>query len=152
MSPHGFFQVWGYLYIFPIFFTYNKFHTIECCLLYITECIMYKNSYNCSCHIIINNCIHLFCCCLVTKLCPTLCDPMDWNVQSMSFTISWNLPKLMPIELVMLSNHLIFCHPHLLLPSIFPSIKVFSNESAPHIRWPKYWRFSFGIRGRLVFD
>ena len=61
----------------------------------------------------------------------------------LSFTISWSLLKLMPIELVMLSNHLIFCHPLLLLPSIFPSIRVFSNESALHIRWPKYWSSSF---------
>ena len=52
----------------------------------------------------------------------------------------------MSIELVMPSNHLILCHPLLLLPSIFPSIRVFSNESVLHIRWPKYWRFSFNIR------
>ena len=55
------------------------------------------------------------------------------------------LPKLMPIESGMLSNHLILCRPLLLLPSIFPSIRVFSNESALHIRWPKYWSFSFNI-------
>ena len=64
---------------------------------------------------------------------------------SLSFTISWNLLKLMSIESVMPSNHLILCHPFLLLPSIFPSIRVFSNESALHIRWPKYWSFSFSI-------
>ena len=64
---------------------------------------------------------------------------------SLSFTISWNLLKLMSIELVMPSNHLILCHPLLLLPSIFPSIRVFSNESALHIRWPKTWSFSFSI-------
>ena len=56
-----------------------------------------------------------------------------------------SLLKLMSIELVMPSNHLILCHPLLLLPSIFPSIRVFSNESVPHIRWPKYWSFSFSI-------
>ena len=61
---------------------------------------------------------------------------------SLFFNISWGLFKLMSIELVMLSNHLIFCHPHLLLPSIIPSIKVFSNESALCIRWPNYWSFS----------
>ena len=60
-------------------------------------------------------------------------------------TISLNLIKLMAIELVMPSNHLIFCHPILLLPSINPSIMVFSNEPALHIRWPKYWSFSFSI-------
>ena len=61
------------------------------------------------------------------------------------FTISQNLLKLMFIELVMLSNNFIFCWPFILLPSIFPSIRVFSNESAPWIRWPKYWSFSFNI-------
>jgi len=64
---------------------------------------------------------------------------------SLSFTISWSLLKLMSIESVMPSNYLILCHPLLLLPSIFPSIRVFSNESAHHNRWPKYWSFSFSI-------
>ena len=64
---------------------------------------------------------------------------------SLSITNSWSLPKLMSIESVMPSNHLIFCHPLLLLPSIFPSIRVFSNESALCIKWPKYWNFSFNI-------
>ena len=64
---------------------------------------------------------------------------------SLSFTISQNLLKFMSIESVMPSNHLIFCHPLLLLPSIFPSIGVFSNESALCIRWPRYWSFSFSI-------
>ena len=64
---------------------------------------------------------------------------------SQSITISWNLLKLMSIESVMPSNHLILCRPLLLLPSIFPSIRVFSNESVLHIRWPKYWSFSFSI-------
>ena len=64
---------------------------------------------------------------------------------SLSFTVSWSLLKLVSIELVMLSNHFIFCRPLLLLPSICPSIKVFSSESALHIRWPQYWSFSFSI-------
>ena len=64
---------------------------------------------------------------------------------SLSITNSRNLPKLMSIELVMPSSHLILCRPLLLLPSIFPSIRVFSNESALRIRWPKYWSFSFNI-------
>ena len=64
---------------------------------------------------------------------------------SLSFTISWSLIKLMSVESVMLSNHLVLCHPLLLLPSVFPSIRVFSNESALCIRWPKYWSFSFSI-------
>ena len=62
---------------------------------------------------------------------------------SLYITNSWSLPKLMSIELVMPSNHLILCWPLLLLPSIFPNIRVFSNKSALHIRWPKYWSFSF---------
>ena len=63
----------------------------------------------------------------------------------LSFTISWSLLKLMSIESVMPSNHLVLCHPLLLLPSIFPSIRVFSNELALCIRWPKYWSLSFSI-------
>ena len=65
---------------------------------------------------------------------------------SLSNTNSRSLPKVMSIESVMPSDHLIFCHPLLLLPSIFPSIRVFSNKSALCIRWPKYWSFSFNIR------
>ena len=64
---------------------------------------------------------------------------------SLSITNSRSLLKLMPIESVMPSNHLILCHPLLLLPSIFPSIRVFSNESALHIRWSKYWSFISSI-------
>ena len=64
---------------------------------------------------------------------------------SLSITNSWSPPKPMSTELVMPSKHLILCRPLLLLPSIFPSIKVFSNESALHIRWPKYWSFNFNI-------
>ena len=64
---------------------------------------------------------------------------------SLSITNSWSSPKPMSIESVMPSNHLILCRPLLLLPSIFPSIRVFSNESALCIRWPKYWNFSFTI-------
>ena len=64
---------------------------------------------------------------------------------SLSITNSWNSLQLMSIESVMPSSHLILCRPLLLLPSIFPSIRVFSNESVLHIRWPKYWSFSFSI-------
>ena len=63
----------------------------------------------------------------------------------LSITNTWSLLRLKSIKLVMPSNHLILCHPLLLLPSIFPSIKVFSNESVLHIRWPKFWSFSFSI-------
>ena len=64
---------------------------------------------------------------------------------SLSITNSWSLLKLISIELVMPSNHLILYRPLLLLPSIFPSIRVFASESVLHIRWPKYWSFSFSI-------
>ena len=73
---------------------------------------------------------------------------IPWTVArqaSLNITNSQSLPQLMSIESVMPSNHLLLCHPFLLLPSIFPSIRVFSNESALHIRWPKCWRFSFNI-------
>ena len=66
--------------------------------------------------------------------------------------ISQSLPKFMSIESVMLSNYLILCHPLLLLPSIFPSIKIFSNESAVHIWWPKYWSFSFSISPSIEYS
>ena len=71
-----------------------------------------------------------------------------WTVASQasrSLTISWSLAKVMPAESVMPSNHLILYRPFLILPTIFPSIRVFSNESALCIRWPKYWSFSIGI-------
>ena len=64
---------------------------------------------------------------------------------SLSIANFWSLPKLMSVDSVMPSNHLILCHPLLLPPSIFPSIKVYSNESVLRIRWPKYWSFSFSI-------
>ena len=85
-------------------------------------------------------------CCSVAQSCPTLCEPWTAAPQaSLSFTISRSLLKLMSIESMMPSNHLILCRPLLLLPSIFPSIRVFSNESALCIRWPNYWSFSFSI-------
>ena len=84
---------------------------------------------------------------LVTQTCLTLCNPL-WTAAhqaSLSITNSQSLLKLMSSESVMPSNHLILCHPLLLPPSIFPSIRVFSNESLLCIRWPKYWSFSFSI-------
>ena len=83
---------------------------------------------------------------LVAQSCPTLCNPITAAHQaSLSITNTWSLPKLMFIESVMPCNHLILSCPLLLLPSIFPSIMVFSNRSALHIKWPKYWSFSFNI-------
>ena len=80
----------------------------------------------------------------VTQSCPTHCDPHAPQA-SLSITNSRSLLKLLSIESVMPSNHLILCRPLLLLSSIFPSIRVFSNESALRIRWPKHWSFSFII-------
>ena len=82
----------------------------------------------------------------VAQLCPTLCDPMDCSMPG--FPVHHQLPELtqlMSIKSVMPSNHLIFCCPLLLLPSIVPGIRVFSKESVLRIRWPKYWSFSFNI-------
>ena len=72
--------------------------------------------------------------------------PHGAHQASLSITNSWSLLKLMSIESVMPSNHLILCRPLLLRPSMFPSIRVFFNESVLHIRWPKYWSFSFSFR------
>ena len=80
----------------------------------------------------------------VTQLYPTLCNLMDCSTPALPVHHQ-SLPKLMFIESVMPSNHLILCRPLLLLPSIFPSIRVFSSESVLCIRWPKYWSFSFNI-------
>ena len=71
--------------------------------------------------------------------------PIAAHQASLSITISWSSLKLTSIESVMASSHLILCHPLLLLPPIPPSIRVFSSESTLHIRWPKYWSFSFSI-------
>ena len=82
----------------------------------------------------------------VTQLCPTLWDPMDCSTPDfLSIANSQSLLKLMSIESVMPSNHLNLCCPLLFPPSVFPSIRVFSDESALHIRWPEYWSFSFSI-------
>ena len=82
----------------------------------------------------------------VIQLCPTLCDPMDYSTPA--FPLHHQLPELTQTHVhrvMMPSNHLILCRPLLFLPSIFPSIRVFSNESTLHIKWPKYWSFSFSI-------
>ena len=92
-------------------------------------------------HFLLSGC---YCCCRsVTKSCRTLCDPMDRSTPgSPVLHISQSLLKFICIELVTPSNHVILCHSLLLLPSIFPSIRVFSNESALCVRWSKYWCFS----------
>ena len=86
------------------------------------------------------------CCFAVAQSCPTLCDPVDCSTPGPpSFTVSQGLFKFISLESVMPSNHLILCCPLLLLPSIFPSIRVFSSESGLHIRWSTYWSFTFNI-------
>ena len=85
------------------------------------------------------------CYCSVAKSCPTLCNPMDWSVAG--FLVLHDLPEFAQThvhESTMPSTHLIRCH-SLLLPSVFPGIRIFSSESVLHIRWPKYWSFSFRI-------
>ena len=81
----------------------------------------------------------------VAQSCLTVCEPMDCSTPGLSVANSWNLLKLMSTGSVTPSNHLILCCPLLLPPSIFPSIRVFSNESVVCISWPKYWSFSFSI-------
>ena len=89
--------------------------------------------------------IRELCCCLVAQLCPTLCNPIDCGMPGFPVLHPpQSLLKLMSIKSMMSSNLLILCQ-HLLLLSIFPSIRVFSDESALHIRWTKYWSFSFSI-------
>ena len=93
-------------------------------------------------------CIHVYVVVVLQSLTHVRLFVTPWTAAcqaSLSFTISQTLLKLMSIESVMLSNHVILCCPLLLLPSIFPNIRVFSNKSALHIRWPKYWNFSFSI-------
>ena len=93
------------------------------------------------------DCVTSHCyCCSVAKLCPTLCDPMNWSMPG--FLVLYHLPELAQTHVhgvSDLTNHLVPCCPLLFLPSIFPSNRVFSNESALHIRWPKCWSFSFSI-------
>ena len=91
-------------------------------------------------------------CLLFTQLCVNLCDPMDYRMPSLSFTISQSLLRFMSIESVIQPNNLILCCPLLLLPSIILSIRVFSNVSALHIRWPKYWSFNFNISPSNVYS
>ena len=81
----------------------------------------------------------------VAQSCPTLCDPMNCSTPGLPITNCQSLLNPTSIEWVMPFNHLILCCPLLLLPSIFPSIRVSSTESVLHIRWPKYWSFSFNI-------
>ena len=87
--------------------------------------------------------LSVYCCCSVAKCCPILCDPMNCSMPGFPVLhYLWSLLKLMYIESMMPSNHLILCYPLLFLPSVLPSIRVFFNELALHLRWPKYWSFN----------
>ena len=101
--------------------------------------------------------LSLFCCryllLSVAQLCPTLCDPKDCSTPGLPVPHHLQcLPKFMSIASVMPSSHLILWCPLLFLPSIFPSIRVFSNESAVCIRWPKYWSFGFSINSSNMYS
>ena len=85
----------------------------------------------------------IFCCCSVAQSCITFCNPTDCSTPG--FPVHHDLQRLLNLMSVMPSNHRILCHPLLLQPSTFPSLRVISNESVLHIRWPKYWSFSFCI-------
>ena len=122
------------------------YHTTQQCFIcmYVTICLF--------CCSILEKTLHTSlvcpcCCCSVAKPCRTLYKPMGFSTPGFchSSTISQTSLKLMSTELVMLSNPLILCHSLLLLPSIFPSIRVFSRESALCITWPQYWSFNFSI-------
>ena len=94
-----------------------------------------------------------YCCCFsVAKSRLILCNPMDWSIPG--FPVLHYLPEFAQthVQSVMPSNHFILCHSLLLLPSIFPSISIFSNELALHIRWPKYWSFSFCITPSIEYS
>ena len=90
--------------------------------------------------------LSFFVCCSVTQSYPTICNPIDCSMPGfLSLTISRNWLKLISIESMIPSNHLILCYSLLPSPSIFPSIREFSSELAPRNMWPKYWNFSFSI-------
>ena len=135
------------------------YHFLPCVLVYMSSCVYptrvefliatlvvcQQIVFNCyQWHVLYSN--HLFS--SIQSLSHVWLFPTPWTAArqaSLSIINSWSLLKLMSIESVMPSNHLIFCHPLLLPPSIFPSIRVFSNELVLCIRWPKYWSFSFSI-------
>ena len=107
-------------------------------------CVVNLTVNKCCCCWVVNLTVNK--CCSVAQSCPTLCDPMDCSTPGfLSFTISWILLKLMSIESMMSSNHIILCHPLLLLSSIFPRVRVFTNKSALCIKKPKHWCFNFSI-------
>ena len=117
-------------------------YSMEVNPLWVTSCANILLLHSLSFHLVsfpMQNLISLICFCSVTKSCLTFCNPMNYTASqaSLSFTIALSLLKLMSTESVMPSNHLILCQPLLLLPSIFPSLRVFSRELALHIWWPR---------------
>ena len=126
------------LFCMPLLYTWNIF--IFFFLRVAFSLILYSQIYSCW-HIDYSSFILII---VILSLSCAQLFSIPWAAARqapMFSTISWNLLKLMSIDLVMLSNHLILCCPHLLLPSVFPSIRIFFNVSALHIRWPKYWSF-----------
>ena len=129
----------------------TRFHKVRLCSAACHKYRCWRNGNSIICWEIIqkfSGLHYIKCVSSVQSLSPVWLFVTPWTAArqaSRSITKSRSLPKLMSVELVMPSNHLILCHPLLLPPSIFPSIRAFSNESALHIRWPKYWSFSFNI-------
>ena len=120
---------------------FSHFHLL--CML-LTSQVLYKPAIAKCIHLKKENTRNQFS--SVAQSCPTLCDPMNRRTPGLPvITNSWSLLKFMSIKSVMQFNHLILCHPLLLLPSVFHSIRVFSNEWAFRIGWPKYWNFSIRI-------
>ena len=116
------------LFLYPYFLLFQRQH-----LSFLRRSFSIQTLQNC-------------CCCSVTQSCSTLCDPIDCSMRA--FPVLHHLPELpqtLVRQSVMPSNHFILCRPLLLLPSIFPQTRVFSNESTLRIRWPKYWSFRFSI-------
>ena len=112
--------------IFPLVWSSSIFHSLHSTFL---QSIFFTSF------------VKFYYCCSVSKLCPTLCDPTDCSTPGSS-VLQQSLLKFVSIESVMLQNHLIICCPFHLFPSILPSIRVFSNESALHIKWKNHWSFS----------
>ena len=130
----------------PVLFLFMaEYYHIVCVCVYTSS----ATSWLCSkCAMIAQKYLSFLNCVVVQSLSHVRLFATPWTAArqaSLSFNISWSLLKFMSIKSVMPANLLILCHPLLLLPSVFPSIKVFSNESVLHIRWPKYWSLSFNI-------
>ena len=135
---NGTYNIWFFFCDWLLSFNIIFSSSIHVVALISTLLFFYGQKYS-----IVYVCVRVYCCCLLTKSCPTLWT--EARQASLSFTISQSLFKLMSIELMMPSNHLILRHPFLPLSWVFPSIRVFSSESALDMRWPNCFSFSFSI-------